>query len=122
MPIRIVADDPKTAKKGKAGASRDRWAKLKEKFKKRLPPKRPNLSKLKQLKEGGRTGKASGGRIGKQFGGGLSRPLGGAGMPARPLGGMRAPVGAMGPRRFGMKHGSKKKQKKWHTLKHCLNQ
>ena len=66
MPIRIVADRPKTAKKGKAGKA-----------------------KVRSYNKGGRTG--------KQFGGGLSRPLGG----------MRAPVGAMGPRRLGIKKGGK---------------
>ena len=98
MGLRPIKPKSRTAKKGKAGKVLG-------------SPKKGKAgeSKTKWFNKGGRTGKASGGRIGKQFGGGLSRPLGGAGMPARPLGGMRAPVGAMGPRRFGMKHGSKKK-------------
>ena len=59
MPIRIVKDAPKTAKKGKAG-------------------------------------KAKAQRTGKQFGGGFNRPT-------------SVPAGPLGVRRFGMKHGSKKK-------------
>jgi len=90
MPIKII-------QKEKEGHRKVKTPKLKKRPD--YGTKKSDLHGTLTYKKGGRTGKASGGRIGKQLGGGFNQPLGG----------MRAPVGAMGPRRFGMKHGSKKK-------------